>query len=199
MMLVELVKRGSDEVLAVACGTCGLVYSTGNRDLAGRCCVCTRCGLPVDRGRYEHSACAVERQAEAARQRDESHRDLASAGTATRILETDYAGPVFWDGHGRDGYFENTTTLREWCAGHDEAVPAWVHACSVDPFSIDAQYVVEYTAEECHEGVLESIGNVEELQALINGWIERQEIPPTWNADMRRVVVLTAGGCNEQG
>lgn len=195
-MVIELTRRGSDDVLAVACGACGMVFALVNRDIAEACCVCSYCNLPMTGGRVgsEHASCASERWAEQARERGDRHADVALIHPeVTTLPDADYSGPVYWNDHGPgEGYFADTAALREWCAGSDTKVPAWVWACDIDSFGIDAQYVVELSLEECHEDARSSVtqSDIEELQTLIDGWIKGVSVPPTWNVDHTRAVVL---------
>jgi hypothetical protein len=202
---IPLVRLGTTEVAAHACGACGRAYGveTHLASDAARCCLCYTCERPLaDEPHHggEHASCASARHAKMRADDLAQHAAVARVLTHRRgegpvalVPEAAYSGPVCWAEQGpEDGYFASVDDLCAWCADHGEPVPAWVWACDVRPFAVDAEGVVESATDDLHESVRESIGDgdVAALQKLLDGWVAAVGAPETWDADHTRAVVL---------
>lgn len=190
----------SGNARAWACGACGLIaYDEGG---AARCCVCTRCGHQLSRDRRvgtEHSDCNAARWAGITASERQRYvflhgAPLVSHGEAVKQLtEREYAGPVYWSDRGpQEGYFEDIGDLRAWADGEGEALPAWVFACHVRPFALDADEILDAALADRHEGARDALDSqgVTDLQTLLDGWVESAGVPDSWDQDCTRIVVL---------
>lgn len=179
---MNLLRESDGVAVAVACGVCGRHWSLKQapeavRQAATECC---DKGLE-DRLRRERRAAADRREA-------------ARIANARKLPESEYDGPVYWrDGKGYDeGYFETLDDLREWCDEADEPVPAEVWGCSRRRFKLPhADELVESAAEDHHEGVLDQVGDTEELEAAIRKWNDEQTAE-SWEPSDIRVVLDSA-------
>jgi hypothetical protein len=106
-----------------------------------------------------------------------------------RIDACNYSGWVYWEGHGKDGYFDSVESLRDYCDDNDEEVPSHVLACEEQPFSLDAEYIVENELSNHHDGAFVSDKDIEELQQMLDRWSEKQKIV-SYFAIERKLVVL---------
>jgi hypothetical protein len=172
--IIDLVKRGSDDVVAHACGTCHVVMPT--EGAARVCCTCHTCHAPlVPRHVYECTACRDARYKDHRAER--YARDRARMLAATAVPESKHEGWVYWEegeGHNK-GFFASVEELREWCYGSDHEPPARVWACAPHGFSLDAQAIVDNELEsgEYHESAGDCLDgkDVAALQTLLDDWV----------------------------
>lgn len=189
MSVLELTLRGSDKVIAHACGVCHVVARS--REDAERCCaprLCSECG--GDMGNSFCRPCANRRIADAEAKQYEK---------ATKIHCSDYSGPLYADGIPEgdwgDGYFSDEDALRGACEQEGIEVPAYAWACSPRKLELDAKDVLESAADDHYEGALDRIPNeaIDELGAYLSAWCERHPVT-SWYADHGRAVVLRSEG-----
>ncbi|MFH0777869.1 MAG: hypothetical protein V2A71_04475 [Candidatus Eisenbacteria bacterium] len=167
----ELVKRGSDEVVALYCGKCGLVYRTTEMQLADRCCVeepC-KCGKPKMKG---WSVCETCLKAK------DIAEEQARFEKAKHIPFDEYEGEwCYSDAHkGSDGYFPIDDLDEILADMAPENRPKYVWAC--EPFGldrIDAVDLVSSLLEEHHEDAMDDV-DVEGLQKLLDKWVDEQSV-----------------------
>lgn len=195
---LELVYRGEDEVVALACPRCGsiftpLTFGSGEQGrevaekLALDCCDrhC-RCGVPLSNHRVICKRCwALDQRA----------RDLKKFQLSKKIQENEYDGPVYWEGVDGGsmggGCFANLDEVREYCTDEDVETPGYVWACTEVKLTINVDNILESAFQEHHEGARDflAVGAEKELELLLTAWCGRQGIK-SWQADFRRAILL---------
>lgn len=194
MDLIELVEKGSGQVVAHACGKCRCVR--GSRDAAEACCEPPKCGTCGEIiGQFYCGPCIEKRLREEEARRFEK---------ATKINVADYDDPLYVDGIGEgdygDGYFSDIDVLEEHCADREAGMPTYAWACSESGYAFDADRLVDDALEEFYDGAKDqlSAGAVEELQTFLDGWRDRNPISG-WMVDYSRAVLLTDRGAATEG
>ncbi|ORE90692.1 hypothetical protein ATO13_22271 [Stappia sp. 22II-S9-Z10] len=102
------------------------------------------------------------------------------------------ANPVYSnevDGDWGEGFSSDIDALREYCEDYDIAVPAYVHPCTPQRFSIDSDHIVESALEDFHEDAGDQILEEDDLHSFIRTWNAKQTLT-TWFPDISCVVVL---------
>jgi hypothetical protein len=114
---------------------------------------------------------------------------------ATKVNAVDYSGWVSWPGHGNDGFFESVDAVRKHCAQHGLALPPFVWACTREPLSLNADWILDDALQEHHDGARGEVSSDEErrLQKFLDEWCAAQEIV-SWNEDRTRAVMLQVEG-----
>ena len=187
--LIELVVRGGDEVVAVACGTCRVVAHS--REAAAACCAprkCETCGQDI--GHSWCKPCSDKRTAKA---------EQARVDKATKVPAAEYSGPLFTEevnaGDYGEGYFSDEAALRDACDDSGEEMPVYAWACKSQRLTLDAGSIVEDALEnqQAHEGAGDAIPEaaMAELEAFVTAWAEKHG-PTSWRPDYSRAVVFAA-------
>lgn len=180
---IPLCRQGSDEVIAYACGKCGVVTSSvlthGDEEalrLAKDHCGpwwCPKCG--EEKTRFNCWSCINAARQERDKQLLEEAEDVT----------TSYSGPVSDD---NDHFWSSPDE-----AACDINLPAWLYACTVSRLSLDASYILESALEEHHEDAWEQLLGEDELQKLLDAWCEKQTME-TWLTDYSRKVHVVPTG-----
>lgn len=187
MKAIELTKRGTDDVIAHACGECKYVATSS--EAAERCCAprkCDKCGAAV--GSSYCKACTDARLAS---------EEVASFEKATKIRNSEYTGPLYTDevlgGDWGGNYFSDEGALRETCERRETPMPAYAWACEPQRVSLDGLEILERALEEqeAHEDAIDGVSKaaLKELSDFLDGWCERNTIE-SWHADHSRAVVF---------
>ena len=179
-----------EEIIAYACGTCGLVVSSPRRDgdqakpLAREHCAPRLCACGAEIPETYYTACS------SCRAEHEAEREQARFEAAERLDSDAYDGPVWMDGHGySDGYAESLEQLLELCYDDAQEPPDYVYACTVLTLHFDISDALYCALEAIGIEELEW-NHPEELIAFVKGWNEKQT--GSWyQADHSRVIVLT--------
>lgn len=165
---VYLVQEPGGERVAVACGTCGNLWSL--RASAAETFATTCCDREAQR-RVSDASYAASKAARAA-------RELTLLAEAARVPEADYqGGMIFWDGtREKDGYFSDPDDLEEWCYDNGEALPAEVWGCTKRAFRLpSAEDLVEQEAQQDHhDDVTDNLTDTADLQRALDAWNARQ-------------------------
>lgn len=186
----NLVREGTEKVIAKACGGCGRVYLP-NDSFPPRCCYreCEDCDTPMDpkRGWTVCDPCREARRAA---------RETENLAKAMRIAEADYTGPVYYDGAWNDGHLRDVDEFRDWWeTEHEEgaALPADVWACTAQKIRLpDASEIVEEATQDKYENAYDDVigGDVEALQAAIDAF-NAGITAESWEVDYSRLVILS--------
>lgn len=179
----ELVKRGSDEVVAIYCGKCGTVFRMTEPDQADGCCkprMC-KCGKPT-MGSYVSCDSCIKAMDEA--------KEKATFDKATKIQFADYKGDfVFSEALRHDGYLPTDQVEERLADMKPEDRPRYVWACV--PFGLDrldASDVLSSYLEEHHEEAEESL-DVDELQKILDDWRDKQSLV-SYGQDLTTAILL---------
>lgn len=189
---IELTRRGSDEVLAYACGKCGAILAPakalglGTLSLAdieqrvAACCappVCRLCGKPAEHW-VSCNAC-----------RKEEHRAKIQKllDDAVHVALADYdCEMVSLDPWGTEDSYLSIDDAAE-----DDRRWAW--ACDRMSWpKLDASEFLESHLDDYCEDAIDWL-DVDALQKLFDGWLEAQGPGRCFQADHRRIVVLKRG------
>jgi len=190
---IELCERGSDEIVAYACGKCGSVVGSTSmhgdvaREMASRHCgpwLCRVCGVEHD---WSHQTICHDcwRKSRAER---EAERDEARFAKATHVAAAEYDGPV---ADGDEGFWQTIGDAVDELEDDGGEVPAYFWACTEDALKLDANGIIESALEDHHEDAGENISGKDEcrLQALLDEWCDTVNVT-TWNVDYSRAVVV---------
>ena len=213
-MADEVVRKDNAKLVALACPSCGVLYSVvpepteqagiaRARDLADKCCpprTCTQChAKPVARGATLCPDCQVKADVAVEAQR---------SAAATKLKEADWQGPVFWpnapfDGDQGDCYWSSVAALRADVAQHNAerkalvppkspiAVPAYVYVTRPVPFLLNGTDAISAGLKN-HPAVAASrVTDAERarLQKFLDDWASKQRIA-SYEEDLTRIVVL---------
>lgn len=180
----ELVKRGSDEVVALYCGKCGLVYRISESHLAEACCqpiICS-CGKPAPKGWTICDEC---------RRANDEAKEKALFEKAEKVVLKDYKiDYVYWEGIGNDG-FATDDELEDWLSEQIESErPEWVWACKeVELPKLNAHDLIEHITQDSFEGADERL-DADDLQKVLDEWHARQERVIFYEPDFTKVVLI---------
>lgn len=204
---IPLVKLSAPaEVVAYACGKCGIVASSVMRDgdaamdMAVACCaprVCP-CGAALDRTWDKCDACMARESAD----RLQSRFDAAKKMTIEEWSADESFPEAVFDPHGRagnDGYCSDLEELRESCIDDDpDDRPTWVWATrEVHGLRPDASDVLDHIVQEMHEDAAEDF-DAEDLQKRLDAWFAEQKCV-TYHEDDKTAVVLDAAFWGDGG
>lgn len=201
---IALTRAGRDEVIAYACGVCGIVAGSvmahGDADARKRavqCCgpsVCNRCGKPVEK---RHRIMCRDCEMNAAWM-----REAAQFAKATVVDAATYTGPVFDDS--RDEYASDLgqaiERIEDDAADDEDAEKTfYVYACTVThgvpKFDADDLLYEHSERHDLCEGARESCDTAS-LQAALDAWTAEQKIE-SWMVDYSRVIVLDEAAAAE--
>lgn len=184
---IVLVKLSAPtEIVAYACGKCGVVAGSVMRDgdaamdMAVACCaprVCP-CGAPLERSWGKCDACMKKESAD----RLQKRFDVAEKMTIKEWSEEGFPEYVI-DPHGRagnDGFCPDLEELRDYylnLASEAPSVerPTWAWATTeMRGIRPSADDVIEGVAQEMHEDAYENF-DADDLQKRLNEWFEAQD------------------------
>lgn len=176
---IELCKRGTDEIVAYACGKCGVVVSSplahGDRayEIADEHCgpwTCEKCGSEKE-SRYVCRACLNEGY------NAQHEKTLAEA---TDVTET-YADMV---SDNNDRFWPSPDD-----ASDDVDEPTWLFACTEERgLKLDAFDILCSVLEDRHEDAIEEV-DYGGLQKILDEWCAKQTIVTYWPDTTRKVLV----------
>lgn len=184
---IELVRRDTGELAALACGKCGMVQGLAQPELARRlvneCCatrVCETCGKQRPAYSRHCDECDAKRRAEI---------EAAAIAKAERVSLADYLAEMGEDAMictvrlGDEGAYRVATDAA------DDGI-AWAWACTRQSWgTLDALSIAETVCDEMYEDAIERL-DVDGLQKTLDAWLEAQPDPGAWMVDERRIVVL---------
>lgn len=181
--IIELTIRGSDTVVAHACGKCRRVAH--DERMARQCCepILCECGATCRRGWTACDDC-LDRKAQA-RERNRFEK-------AEKVSWRDYDGPVYWERPCGDYWSTATDFVDELaCDSPPSDCPPYVWACTRYGLTMDAQGIVHNQLErqEHHEDAADWIVGIDELQTAMDDWLNKQSVE-SWAVDYTRAVLL---------
>lgn len=186
METIELTKKGHDDVVAYACGKCGTVAATATH--ADRCCVphtCSVCGGPTERSWLKCREC---------RDKESTAKDQQLYDAATKVPLSDYDHEyVCLHPYGDETSYrlvDDVVTDNEEAPDDAEHVD-WAWACSVLPWPrLNAQDMMEAALEDEHpEDAIEWL-DIDELQKLLDHWMDAQPQGQFYIVDTSRIVLF---------
>lgn len=173
---IELTRRGSDEVVAYACGTCGNVHQ--DIRIARHCHIphTCACGAECERHYIICPACMS---------RDRTARETKRIAGAARVPLAEYDFEYVWfDGNENGTHVDDAP---EEAAERGETF-AWACYRSAWPH-IDATDLIESAFEDYHDAVRERLP-VSTLQKLLDEWIASLGECTAYQQDDKRIVDL---------
>ncbi len=193
-MSTTKLSRPDGTVVAFQCDACQRIFANeGGYD----CCHCWTCRKEQVCGIGSCADCCAKDKAERIAELAKREADLFEK--AEKLTEAEYEATgntvVFSDvGSGDmngEGYFSSIEVVREHI--DPEKLPLFVWGTSQTRFSLDAAGIVESACEQddVAEGTLENITGIDELQKLLDTWIEDQGNDRiTYHEDNMVVVLL---------
>lgn len=199
MNATELFHQDGKSTGIFYCAKCRNVARTQAE--AEKCCAptfCADCGKETERRSCDrcNNCYPAYRQKEDAKRRA---KHLAGAA-----LVKDYAGAVFWDGTpgdvarassyfssgDNDGFFIDMDDLLNAIEEADEPVdrPEFVFCCTERPFHLNLSSAIESACDDMHEGAMDDIDGVEELQVAVDAFNERNKGVVSYGPDFSRKV-----------
>lgn len=182
---LALIVQGREpvQVVAYACGTCGIVTRT-EHEAVGHCepYDCSGgCGakLPKKEYRTKCDACM-----EAARQAGEDAR----YEKARKVPLAEYQQEGLFV---EDEWFNDWEDLVDSMDSQGREVPEWAWGCEPLAFALDAERLLENALDEHHEDARDGIDDAEvkRLQAFLDEWAAAQKIT-SYQCDTSTVVLL---------
>lgn len=188
---IELVRRDTGELAALACGKCGTVQGLSRPETARRlveeCCAPRKCkdcggeGVPgystVCKPCNDRYYAQLDAEARAKAERVSLEDYLAEMGEGAMVCTSRY---------GDEGAYRVATDAA------DDGI-AWAWSCSRQGWARpDAESIAESVCEEMYEDAIERL-DVEALQTALDKWLAEQPDPNSWMVDERRIVVLREG------
>ena len=178
-----LVKRGEDTPVAQFCTGCGTVYALGegpNGDAAAeQCCrpyKCGDCGEETGRMRLVCDGC----------QRKKLEAQEAARFAAAERVPFAEATPLLYDPAGMRYVSPDE-------ADDDPPACGYAYLCTSYRLYLNAQEIVDNALEsqEHHDDARVPVALILDLQAFLDGWLERTDVE-TWTPDDSRVVLFNA-------
>jgi hypothetical protein len=190
--------REPEQVVAYACGTCGIV---ARNEQEARNCHPRRCSLGCGAEipeKHHGSVCdgCGARQSTEREERQEARR-LEHYAKAEKVPYADYDGAFmfWWDGDAGsgNGYFADVGELFEFCEDNNVDPPEWVWACSEQKLTFNAGDLIANAIEnqEFYEDAREDVGGEKELQDLLDAWAAKHS-PTSYFAHEGRAVDISA-------
>ncbi len=172
------------------CGNCGQLAGPGGYNLSQTCCLCYRCGLPLDeiarktRSLY-HVSCERMRRQEADQKRMDEAEEILG-----------YDGPVYLEGVGHGSYgdcfFENVQELSEHLDFHEGLGHEFAFACKPTKFrGVDAGDIYEELASDMSEDYSDHFSGTEEFEKAIQAFNEANAKLISWDVDLKHKVRIT--------
>ena len=168
MDVIELVIRGQDKVVALACGKCNTIYDLRFEQAARECCDrrCRHCDAPAPKGWVSCEAC---------RKALEEFNEKLAVEKAEKVLYADYKGQyLFHDALANDGFIEAEIAgdvLREI---EPEDRPKYAWACrTMSMPNLDAADLIENAFADFPEEAVEYLDH-ETLQDSLDKWVREQ-------------------------
>lgn len=190
MKPIELVRRDTGELAALACGKCGEVQGLSRPEMARRlveeCCAparCKGCGGEVEPGWA--TSCKACRDRYYARLEAEARAKAARVSLEDYLAEMGGSAMVCTSRYGDDGYIDASR------AAEDGLTWAW--ACTRQTWGrphVDS--IVETVSQDLYEDAAELL-DVKGLQEVVDKWLAEQPDPNSWMVDERRIVILREG------
>ena len=174
----ELVSKGTDEVIALSCSSCDQLFRLSERELAERCCLCTRCGKSGEIGPSylrNHSECDRNYYNDQKKQEDAKYM-VDPPSTSKRVEATEYDGGWIYY---KQRFFGSVEDLLSRCEQEKEPVPVWVTGCEERHMAhIDARDMIENHLEngEHHEDAMEEVVDMDELEEFLDAWCDKQPV-----------------------
>lgn len=209
-----IMRQNTERVVGYCCPDCGGVHSRLHQRWGGAKCrpnkafeklelefahrkatechgrsTCEECGSLFKNQGYAQIKC---RDCE---QRRWKLNDKLKLAKATRITseqnQTDWIYCEERQNH-NEGYFHDFGELEEYCEDEGLSMPCYVHPCYEMRVKLDAESILEHALEELHEDTAEHVCAKHEgrLQRLLDAWVKHANIPPSYMADARKVIVL---------
>ena len=168
--VLELTAKGTDEVIAHACGDCR--YVATSRAAAAACCVpwkCDECGKEVARSYSICERCRTEKRKAAEKARFDGARKIPLAEYAGRVLYSEPAGEFLYS---EDDYGDYAFEMD----GTEEDSYLW--ACRTIGLSLNAEDIVNAALErdEHHDDACDQVSDIKGLQDLLDGWTATQAV-----------------------
>lgn len=163
-------------------------FGRDTEDQARVCCQkeCDEDGCPEPRPNYGLYCDRHQEEHQARRERERFER-------ATKVDLKDYDGPFYVPDGPHEGFFVDMGTLLDAYDGDEfnRELPEYAYTVKKRTPDADAWHHIEHVLEDHHEGASENLDGVEELQAFLTAWWEKQKIE-SWDPDWDHVVLLPA-------
>lgn len=179
------------------CTSCRLV--SRDQKAAQECCTCPGCGGKIKRPSYLCADCHTKQVQE----QDAKRAAAAAALTERRVAKAapleDSDEYVFRDDKDDEASFgEREDMIGE---AEEEDAPGtrivfWA-AKPLYPHKIDARDIADQATEGLHESAVENVVGLDELQAALDAWFEKQP-PVSYEPDYRRCLVYVVKGENRE-
>lgn len=180
----------SGEVLCNTCDGIGWLIDTeeGYMEKCRACYngvipLCPDCGTPA-KGQCLSEGCR-EKRAERQEQRllDKAIKAKFSdvpAESITLLFSESYSY--------NDGYFSELYEIVEHCESEGVPVPKYVWSTKRVELTLDAEHIVSSACEELHEDSFNRVVNLDELQAYLDTWCEKQLGTETYVVDYKYAI-----------
>ena len=167
---IHLCPKGTDTVVAWACGACGSVKASA--ESATSCCACWHCGKRIESGPLvkSHKACreATDAERNTIMDCERAVKEARHLLAVTPIPVSAYADPVFYN----DRLVMDANELDV-----DQALPAFVFGTTRHALHVNAEAALENALEqdEMHEDAGDSVSADAKaaLETAIDAWNEQ--------------------------
>jgi hypothetical protein len=167
---IELTVKGTDKVVAWACGKCRNVK---HEDFVLACCaegrICCKPGCD-ESTEYSHFTVCNKHRAES-----EWEREREVFNKATKVSWRDYPDGWLYSEHfGK--YFASFEDLAMELSDTDpEDWPEYVYGCDKMELSLDARDIIENATQNFYEDAVEDLDE-KSLQIVLDHWVEAQKL-----------------------
>jgi hypothetical protein len=191
--------RVPDQVVAWACGRCGIVHQHEANARVCLSCSCGRCGKPREKDQHESicGECHAKMFAEADER--EAAKERSRYEKAAKVAWSAYGGECFYSpeadgGGGGEGFFWDQGEFLDYFAEKGEEPPAYAWACNPTRLTLTAGDIIANALEngDFHEEAGEDIprGAAEEMQAFLDEWTAEHS-PVSYFPDYSRAIDMT--------
>jgi hypothetical protein len=182
-----------DEVIAHACGKCGVVagsvreHGERSEEVARFHCgpwTCEKCGAEHDRS-YQ-PVCSKCFHENLSRRRAEQEENAFKK--ATKVPASEHDGPVYWEGAGcSEGFFSSLDDLLDMCADQEIEPPKYVWPCIVIHPQLRFEDLQEQALDDHSEGC--ELDAEDELREFLDQWNAKQT-GESWEPIYYKVLML---------
>ncbi len=166
------------------CAKCLITHRT--HEVAEQCCApykCSTCGVECGGSWLKCDAC---------RNKEDQDREAQRFANAEKVSFADYAGPVFLEGTGNEGFHAEAEDLLDDLDDEEQERPAYAWACNSFPIvNITPSDIIDSLEGEAYDDWdPECLEGLDDLKIALDKFNEANAKQERWEVDYKRAVLL---------
>lgn len=194
MNAIELFHQDGKSAGVFYCAACRIVKRTKSE--AEECCSpvkCKDCGNVVE---IKYTFRPISVQCDSCSRDERARIEQKRFDKAEKLTKWD--GPVYCEGHGRNGYAKSVSEMLDYLEDVEER-PKYVWACTIKHFvNADISDITERLADDAYEDFdPDDLNGLEELNVAIKAFNEANQGAVSWEPDFSKAIPLDGREWNE--